>query len=111
MADEGAGGQGGGGEGAHILQEQDGDDGDHLGDGFGLAPIVGGDDPALLHRQEADGGDGELPEHDEDDAHRGGQVQPDQADEGGHHQYFIGQGVHELAKVGDKMVPAGDLAV
>ena len=42
-------------EGGQILEEKDGNDGRHLGNGLRLAPVVGGDDPTLLHRPVSSG--------------------------------------------------------
>ena len=111
MADDRGGNQEGRHEPGDVLEQQNGDDGHHLGNGFQLAPVVGGDDPALFHRQQADGRDGEFPDHDQQHADREGQIQLHQTDQGGDHQDLVRQGVHQLAEIGDQVVPPGDFPV
>src|SRR5699024_5544837 len=87
------------------------DDGQHLHDGLDLAPHVGGDDGAAFGGDHAHAGDRKFTEQ-YDRQHDGrAQTVHDHIDEGCGRQASVGQGVHELAEIGDEVVFAGQIAV
>ena len=90
---------------------QDGDDGDDLRDSLVFAEAFGGQDTVPGGGQQTQSGDGEFSGNN-DRAHPGGNApQFDKNDEGTAGEYLISQRIQQDAKVGDQLVPAGDVTV
>ena len=87
------------------------DDADHGDGGLDLARPRGGDDAAVVHRDEAQPRNGKLAHQHEDQHPRRHGVPLDEHRHRREHQYLVRQRVHELAEVGDLMVVPGDVAV
>src|SRR4051812_12735782 len=88
--------------------DEDGDDGDDLGNGFVFAVTFGGEDYVFRGGEQAEAGDGQFARY-HDDSHPGGEpAEFHESDEGGADHDFVREGVHEDAEIGDEVAAPGD---
>ena len=82
-----------------------------LNKGLGFARFCGGDDDALCGGYHAQGCDGKLTSDDDGCCPDGHNSVSHKDEQGAHDQQLVGQGIHQLAEVGDEVVFSCDLAV
>src|SRR6266404_7479579 len=91
-----------------TFQDQNGDDGDDLGNGLVFAIAFRGEDDIFGGRQQPQPGDGEFARNNDHNHPGRNPAKPDKGDERRADQYLVREGVHENAEVGNEVVAAGD---
>src|SRR5262245_18157852 len=94
-----------------AVEDENGNDGDDLGDSFVLAVAYGGQHDVCGGSEQAQAGDGEFARDDDDDHPGSNPIQLDKRDEGRANHDFVRQRVHQDAEVCDEFPATGDLAV
>ena len=85
--------------------------GQHLQNRLDLAPHIGGDNGAGFGGEHTHTRHGELAEQNDRQHHGAADAAGHHIDKGGSGQALVGQGVHKLAEIGDKVIFARQVAV